>query len=233
MCLLHFLTGSLLFRVFLNLFLAHFYKLPKGSWQWQKRHLEGEKNQFWKTEVGISGCGGKREEKREPKLNTFVSALTYHKSYENRGLIVFALQVHPHPPPPFTTTQHHHPAIPPTPPPPLLSSNRGPSPTATTSFIQLPADGSCVSSQSAGAALWAPADPCALPHLKFYYLTSKSPPLLSMLTGFWVRGAFIHKNSSFMSFIWYLHAFTAHVPCSISAILNFTKSNLLKSAHIT
>lgn len=48
---------------------------------------------------------GERGRGKEPKLNTFVSALTYHKSYENRGLIVFTLQVHPPP------TQHHHPAI--------------------------------------------------------------------------------------------------------------------------
>lgn len=185
--------------------------------------------------MGINGCRGKREEKREPKLNTFVSALTYHKSYENRGLIVFALQVHPPPPTPaFTATQHHHPAISPH-PHPVRSSNGGPSPTATTtttSFIQLPADGSCVSSQSAGAALWAPADPCALPHLKFYYLTSKSPPLLNMLTGISVRGALIYKNPRFMSFTFYLCAFTVHVPCSILAIFYFTKSTLLKSSHI-
>lgn len=115
--------------------------------------------------MGVGKEGG------EPKLNTFVSALTYHKSYENRGLIVFTLQVHPPP------TLHHHPTPPPSSNPPSSAATGAPPPPAT-SFIQLPADGSCVSSQSAGAGLWAPADPRALPQLRFYYLTSNSPPLL-------------------------------------------------------
>lgn len=112
----------------------------------------------------------KKRKKKEPKLNTFVSALTYHKSYENRGLIVFTLQVHPPPLPSSPLSLHHHPTPPPssTPPPPCLT--------------QLPADASCVCSPSAGANLQAPADLWALPHLRFYYLTSLSPPLLTPLT---------------------------------------------------
>lgn len=82
--------------------------------------------------MGISGCSGegKREGKKRPKLNTFVSALTYHKSYENRGLIVFTLQVPP---------LHHHPTPPPssTPPPPVLSSS-SPPPPYTHSCLQMP-----------------------------------------------------------------------------------------------
>lgn len=120
-----------------QLVLAHFFKLPKSSWQWQKRHLEGWMSVL-KTEVGISGCrreGKRRREKKEPKLNTFVSALTYHKSYENRGLIVFTLQVHPHPPtpspPPNTTTQLHTPT-------PLSSAAAPPPPPASHSCLQMP-----------------------------------------------------------------------------------------------
>lgn len=65
---------------------------------------------------------------------------------------MFTLQVHPPP------TLHHHPTPPPSYNPPPSAATGAPPPPAT-SFTQLPADGSCVSSQSAGAGLWAPADP--------------------------------------------------------------------------
>lgn len=105
-------TGSLFFSWGFFFFLIFswftFINFVKGADSGRIVVLKG-KNLFRKPKVGISGCRGKREEKREPKLNTFVSALTYHKSYENRGLIVFTLQVHP----PTTTTLHCHPTPPP------------------------------------------------------------------------------------------------------------------------
>lgn len=71
-------------------------------------------------------------------------------------------------PPPNTTTQLYTPT-------PLSSAAAPPPPCLT----QLPADASCVCSPSAGAKLQAPADLWALPHLRFYYLTSLSPPPLT------------------------------------------------------
>lgn len=113
--------------------------------------------------MGVVERGKRGRKKREPKLNTFVSALTYHKSYENRGLIVFTLQVHPSPP----LSLHHHPTPPPcsTPPPhPRPQQQQHPT---TTSLTQLPADTSYVCSPSAGANPLAPTDSWDLPHLTF------------------------------------------------------------------
>lgn len=102
---------------------------------------------------------------------------------------------------PFTTTQHHYPAIHPL---TILSSNSKPSPNHYYHLphTQLPADASCVCSPSAGTNLQAPVDPWALPRLRFYSLTSPSPPLLSTLM-MWRLWANLLSEQSILPAEWF------------------------------